>query len=413
MEESDVGPVMSGRRQTPPTRGHAVASREPDALYVRVMRLQRPHFHWDHHPYVEPDEGLNATHGAFPQSVDQSVGETMGLTPELVMPSSFGDIHKGEKFRSYIHVSNISQLAVRNIVLKVYLTLQSTNKNLLLDTREVDSLAVGDAVDLIVVHDRMEEGTYLLGVSVRYLQSNDLPHDIRKLYKFSVMDALEVSYRLWQLGVDTYADVKVRNISKSTFLLDQVCMEARGSMVDLSNPPPLDPTLQPFVPGAIRKFIYRFAGSQSLEKESHLGMLQLGWTGGMGQRGSRQVSISPKPRVPSQLSITLLAAPKEVMLEVPFHLTWAVKNMGKKELTASLITLPQHSRAAVRLVGRSNLTIGPLQPNETQEFTIRLIPFLEGIHGLSGLSILDLSSKQKSDLYHTIRVAHHSPPTAT
>eukprot|EP01035_Chromulina_nebulosa_P035993 gene35993-48422_t len=217
---------MSERSTTTANSGSGSTANQENTLQptVRVMRLYKPGFHFTPtFPQVESDEMVRIS--KFP------------LSPFLLLPDSFGDIYTGEKFSAYIAVVNGHQnLSFSNLSLSVRLQTssmvidlfdsadQSMQKTNVTANPQLKVMNTNDKLDMIVQHSLDELGAYTLRVSVNYFLSNSSsePKTLRKLYRFFVLQPLNIESHFLEVNGRFMVQCKVTNITKSPMFIEEM-----------------------------------------------------------------------------------------------------------------------------------------------------------------------------------------------
>lgn len=183
------------------------------------------------------------------------------LSPFLLLPDSFGDIYTGEKFSAYIAVVNGHQnISFSNLSLSVRLQTSSmvrllnkidTTKDIFVSKHinaimqvidlfdsadqsmqksntstnpQLKVMNTNDKLDMIVQHSLDELGAYTLRVSVNYFLSNSSsePKTLRKLYRFFVLQPLNIESHFLEVNGRFMVQCKVTNITKSPMFIEEV-----------------------------------------------------------------------------------------------------------------------------------------------------------------------------------------------
>ncbi len=196
--------------------------REPHLLNLKVMRLSRPTLAKHTFPFVldaagagndgaesegvsgELRRALAEQRGAQPLDLsftDRWLGgngqadgipaRDLGITPMLMLPSSFGSINLGETFTGTLCVSNDAPVPVSGT--RMAATMQSTSQTLSLGEAGVPGAEEGQAgvlgpaknLEMMVSCDMKELGLHVLQCQVEYMSSSG-PRHFSRSYRFNV-----------------------------------------------------------------------------------------------------------------------------------------------------------------------------------------------------------------------------------
>ncbi|KAJ8599208.1 hypothetical protein CTAYLR_006375 [Chrysophaeum taylorii] len=226
----------------PPPAGAAT----PPQPTLRVMRLYKPKL------WIDPCGGIP--------------GE-MRMTESMILPDSFGNIYRGEKFSAYVSIIN-SEAVRGGVTLKdvvVSAKLQSPGSKRAVELEDVSAarraamdelgmraperwiereaakrpsrrkqnpasrLHPGENVDMIVEHSLIEVGTHTLRISVSYTESVE-PKSVRKFYRFSVADPFSIEARALPLPAGRSENVglveaRITNAMHERCILDVVTLQ--------------------------------------------------------------------------------------------------------------------------------------------------------------------------------------------
>ncbi|CAI7861327.1 unnamed protein product, partial [Closterium sp. NIES-53] len=151
--------------------------------------------------------------------------DALGLSGMLVLPQSFGSIHLGETFCSYISVGNHSDRHVSNVVIKA--ELQTERHRVVLadnSSSPLERIQAGGRHDFIIEHDIKELGSHTLVCSAHYIDFGE--HKVLPQYfKFMAANPLSVKTKVRTIRESTFLEACIENGSKAALFLDQVRFE--------------------------------------------------------------------------------------------------------------------------------------------------------------------------------------------
>ena len=145
-------------------------------LSLKVMRLRRPEFQMQQPILVEKDDPLGDLHNSqvtphhdLISYIDPHTAahsslslEGLGFVDAWALPNSFGRIHVGETFVSYISLSNHSNEPARNVHVKCEI-FTGNNRQVLLDLPQssISELLTNVNHDFIVEQLLSESGSHM------------------------------------------------------------------------------------------------------------------------------------------------------------------------------------------------------------------------------------------------------------
>ena len=365
-----------------------------NALQFRVMRLPRPTLELETPLRFAPEDLLGScvpfdslprqTSGAFERRLDLSAAEdASGLTGALVLPQSFGVVHLGETFASYVSVGNHTDLIKKDVVVKVELQTQR-RRVVLFDNTSNPLLALepGTSYDFIVEHDLKELGAHTLACTVAYSEGGALvgaPNGSAERkrhpqhFKFEVTNPIAVRTKV-RHGRDgcTLLEACVENATKTPLLLSSATFEpspeftcepieppkrngANGSVIPNHGGVGL-PSLEgrdlrvlgPF--GGSVHVLFELREKQQVDQNSQtvaqpsgvaLGKLEIRWRGRMGESGrlqTQQILGAPRADTSGDIEVSLCpdSKPSTVTLATPLRLTFIAKNGNATAATPEL-----------------------------------------------------------------------------
>lgn len=171
-----------------------------------------------------------AIEGSSPHPDAHSSHPSVVGSPSMATEAPFGIVHLGERFTSFLSISNESSLlAFDSIMIKVELQTSSQRQLIREDTEErAITLRPEESSSLSIQHDIREIGAHILVISVSYL--NPQTHErkfLRKFFKFTVASPLALKTKVTELmGRDVMLlEAHVHNTSNTNFTLENLCFE--------------------------------------------------------------------------------------------------------------------------------------------------------------------------------------------
>ena len=380
----------------------AMAASRPtgsSALQFRVMRLPRPTLEIESSLLkFAPEDLLGAcvpvdalprpSSEAFERRLDVFAAEdASGVSGTLVLPQSFGVVHLGETFASYVSVSNSSDRVARDVAIKV--VLQTNRRRVALfdcAAAPLPAIQPGSSYDFIVEHDLKELGAHTLACTVEYAEDvpAGVPVDRRRHpqhFKFDVANPVAVRTKT-RPGRDgaTFLEACVENATKQTLLLSAATFEPAPRFTCHAVLPPKSAGANGFaIPdgadagggvglpslagrdlrvldaaGGSAHFLFELREKQSgwrgeagagdadaATPPDALGKLEIRWRGRMGETGrlqTQQILGAPKPDAAGDVELTLDPGtrPETATLATPVSLAFVARNANAAVATPEL-----------------------------------------------------------------------------
>jgi hypothetical protein len=367
-------------------------------LQFRVMRLPRPTLELETPLRFAPEDLLGAcvpaeslprpTSEAFERRLDLFAAEdASGLSGMLVLPQSFGVVHLGETFASYVSVANHTDRVARDVGVKVELQTQRRRVALFDNTATpLSAIQPGASYDFIVEYDLKELGAHTLACTVGY--SEDVPAgapggaDRRRHpqhFKFDVANPIAVRTKVRQ-GRDgaTFLEACVENATKTPLLLSAATFEpAPRFTCDAIVPPKSAGANGSTIPDGARAgggvglpslegrdllvldasggsahFLFelrenraghhmKVSSVETAFPADALGKLEIRWRGRMGETGrlqTQQILGAPKPETAGDVELALdpESRPSTAILAMPVYLQFIARNTNATSTTPPL-----------------------------------------------------------------------------
>jgi len=146
-----------------------------------------------------------------------------GISTELCLPQSFGNIFVGESFVSYISLHNHSPFDVRNVSIKAELQ-TSTQRVCLLEIgpNAFPLFNSGESHDYVVSHDLKENSIHILVCAVNYLKHDNEKKSFRKFFKFQVLNPFEISTKIYDLQHGNFLSAQIQNTTQQPLFIEAV-----------------------------------------------------------------------------------------------------------------------------------------------------------------------------------------------
>ena len=362
-----------------------------------------------------------------------------GIDGALVLPQSFGAIHLGETFRSYISLGNVSSHAVKNLSVRAELQTERQRKTLF-DNSEtpLESLRPGGRFDFAISHDLKELGAHTLICNVMYSEPDGERKYLAQYFKFASTNPLVVRMKVRSVGPDTtFLEACLESAAKGPLLIDSVRFETPPSC----SASPVGQRPQP-APGSgsgpagaggrfdlgqylenvdlleragqSKHFVFRLErrdrggasdGIQTQQASSNqptqnvLGKLEIRWRGQMGEPGRLQTQQILGPPLAARIAeLQLLGPPPEIIRERPFPLTLTVQNRTARETGPLTVTLSGSLEASpVVMSGPCSVSVPPLPAGGARSISVLLIATRAGVQPLGDLTLTDPASGERLD----------------
>eukprot|EP00123_Amoebidium_parasiticum_P021054 comp6077_c0_seq1/m.1912 comp6077_c0_seq1/g.1912 ORF comp6077_c0_seq1/g.1912 comp6077_c0_seq1/m.1912 type:complete len:450 (-) comp6077_c0_seq1:693-2042(-) len=422
-------------------------------LTLKVMRLSKPTLAQNNPTTVEPTD--------FPCEALQRAKERLGLddfvalTETLNLPQNFGNIYLGEKFVSYIRVSNDSNKPATDVGIRAELQTNSQRVTLTDTTQKPQWVGPANSLDIVVTHEVKELGKHTLICTVTYTTPDGDKMFFRKSFKFMISNPLAVKTKVYNVEREVFLEAQVQNLIPLPMYIENVHFEPNPlfTLTDLNSiqaEPEGSPwaTLQKSTvgdigrgtmstfgrytyinPNDIRQYLYRMTPVVGEERNaqfaSTVGKLDITWRTSMGEMGRLQTSQLPRKVIPhSDLTLVATAIPKRIVINHPFTIQCVLSNMSDRRMSLRLYAV-KAKMSSILVNGISGQHLGEFPPNSKREVDVNLFPVAAGLHSISGLRVTDLISGRSYDIENlkdvfvhatgkpegSEPVVHLSPPT--
>eukprot|EP01062_Namystynia_karyoxenos_P084453 TRINITY_DN9936_c0_g1_i1.p1 TRINITY_DN9936_c0_g1~~TRINITY_DN9936_c0_g1_i1.p1 ORF type:complete len:473 (+),score=130.61 TRINITY_DN9936_c0_g1_i1:89-1420(+) len=367
------------------------------ALSLKVMRLRRPELDFERAVYLEegdPMRGIADTN-------------SYGLQTDLMLPPSFGDIHVGETFRSYISLHNGSATAVKNVAVKVDLLTQS-QKVTLTDNQStpISQLPPGQNRDFIVDYVLNEKDSHTLMCHVTYADDEHLDMKrFRKIFKFPVAKAIDLKgVKIFTLYGHVFIVLELQNLTALPLSVASVRLDPESAykVADHSTHNKGAAWQEMMNPQEVRRFLFELVPCQAAREAergqaSALGKVHIEWRTNMGEQGQLVTStITHRPLDRRDLDLTAVA-PERVQLREPFTLRGEVRNNTSFPLESALHLHPERAYPLL-FSGAAQRPLPTIPPGGVHQYEIELTPLAVGVQGVSGIELRDLKSDRSVSL---------------
>ncbi len=216
------------------TSGQSPLIQQETQPTVRVMRLYKPNL-----PSIQ----------TMPPLINSNEGVPFVLSPQYLLPDSFGDLYVGETFSAYVAAAGNELSPFYQVTISVKLQTASNETIDLFDrvpglnpgpkgpagmpplpgmAGYMDVLGVSPSLDVVVQHPLAESGSYILRVVVNYLTQRMESKVFKKLYRFSVLEPLSLVATAMPSWDRYFIQCTVTNLTKQFIALEEV----RANYVD-------------------------------------------------------------------------------------------------------------------------------------------------------------------------------------
>ena len=378
---------------------------KPAPLTLRVMRLYKPKMRSEQHGFA-----------------GQPSDSAFALTPGLMLPESFGTIHLGQTFSSYVTVYNHSAAAVRDVVLSSEL-ITATKRVVLSDERAAHSgkdkakgraqaattpaavtLQPGQNACMVVRYQLNEKDVHTLNVLVSYVDHiTGETTSFRKYFRFKVVEPLQVGLKRVDVAVEgrseSFVQATFKNTSPSTLAMQSVTFKpaANFAVEALSAPGTATAVLKT---NDMHQYLFRVSpaaatadgAAAAAAKTEEIGSVDIMWRGPMGEFGHLQTPALKRDAAPvTDVQIEVTLDDGAVALEELVEVTCTVRNSS-----SAALRLEVHARfaadAAVAVHGYTRHDCGELAPGHSAECVVHLVPLRRGLHQLRGFVARDAAS---------------------
>jgi hypothetical protein len=250
----------------------------------------------------------------------------LATTPLLTLPQSFGDIYLGETLSAYVSTCNQAPYPLVGVQVKVEVQ-TSTQRQLLLNrsgTGPGAGLSPAGRADCIVRYELREIGVHILIVSASFVDADGESRNLRKFFKFQVLNPLSMKSKSHTLAVGTAAEnvlveTQVQNSTQAALYLTSVQFAPAQSLAvdDLNTFETRLDQLACLRPGDVQQYMYRLraqpgAPADVLRSASALGRMDVHWRGPMTETGHLQSNLvqrrQPPPRAIEVRLLRLVSA---------------------------------------------------------------------------------------------------------
>eukprot|EP00602_Paraphysomonas_sp_CaronLab_P003717 CAMPEP_0185033554 /NCGR_PEP_ID=MMETSP1103-20130426/22601_1 /TAXON_ID=36769 /ORGANISM="Paraphysomonas bandaiensis, Strain Caron Lab Isolate" /LENGTH=341 /DNA_ID=CAMNT_0027569863 /DNA_START=291 /DNA_END=1313 /DNA_ORIENTATION=- len=317
-------------------------------------------------------------------------------------------------------------------------------------------LLTGESDDMVVQHILSELGTHTLRVSVAYTDSRTgEAKTLRKFYRFNVLNPLSILSTCYDLHDKYMVQCQVTNTTKALICIQQVEMVTLPSDMHATLIPPSrkteaseffiqcsdDPTalnLPDFSDLALLNPDESYAFAFSVTKAAHpsppvksLGAVEVYWSASMGEhartRGDdiiigRRVTFPPPTPTPvsptssrksasldsamhgsgasleqrnNTLVVEVVRCPKEVAVGKECNAVVRITNCFSYPVISQLQTRMDPETSGLAITGLACFNLGALDAGESKDVNLSILPLNGGMHSLSGLVAVDLTTKSE------------------
>ncbi|KAG9303599.1 hypothetical protein G9A89_018495 [Geosiphon pyriformis] len=370
-------------------------------------------------------------------------------------PISFGNVYLGETFSSLVKISNESVQTAREIGIKAEIQ-TNTQRFPLLDTisEPLIKLEPSKTTEHHLQHEIKELGVHVLLCSAIYFNNDGEKRNIRKLYRFQVMNPLAVKTKVNNMADGkVFLEVQVQNVADRemylermkfesgeifgfkdlNFVVDEYGVEVRSKVSDSSgiksdgimekeillnseNAQEIPETqeeefesvfgIQNYLnPQDVRQYLYMLIPKPGIEDRlarttNALGKLDIVWRSNSGETGRLQTSqLTRKPPILEEIELSVTKIPPLIVLEKPFTLGCRIRNRTTCVLKV-VVTAVKSKMGSVLLSGPSTKPLGELAPDGIIDFQLEFVSLSPGLQRVGGLKISDIISGYTKEIEH-------------
>nr|CAD7198877.1 unnamed protein product [Timema douglasi] len=341
------------------------------------------------------------------------------------------NIYLGETFSSYICVHNDSNQVAKEVFVKA--DLQTSSQRIPLSNNgAAPELRQQETLDDVIHHEVKEVGTHILVCEVSYLTLTNTRQSFRKFFKFQVLKPLDVKTKFYNAESDeVYLEAQVQNITNGPISLEKVSLESSHlfTVTSLNNVAGGEENESVFgqvnvvQPQSSRQFLYCLAPQPSLTSDlkllsgaTNIGKLDIVWRSNLGERGRLQTSQLQRMAPDyGDIRLSVQQLPNIVFLDEAFSLTCKIINTWSASFQQTylendqgeiykfqildsepcfssersmelIVSLEPGTGPYVGLVwsGVSGRHLGKLEPRDSLELPLCLVPLAAGLQPLGG-----------------------------
>nr|XP_045581335.1 trafficking protein particle complex subunit 13-like isoform X1 [Procambarus clarkii]XP_045581336.1 trafficking protein particle complex subunit 13-like isoform X1 [Procambarus clarkii]XP_045581337.1 trafficking protein particle complex subunit 13-like isoform X1 [Procambarus clarkii] len=401
-------------------------SKEKDhILSLKVMRLTRPSLFTGLAIGSDardlPGDHLNAdirADIAIPQGLPNT-----GVGHMLLLPQSFGNIYLGETFSCCLCVHNDGNDAIREVSIKAVLQMSNQRVPLLgeEDNEMLHQLEGNGTINEVIQHEVKDIGTHILVCAVSYLSASGDRLNFRKFFKFQVMKPLDVKTKFYNaedfVSDEVYLEAGVQNITSGPLCLEKVELEPSPFFsVTPMNKISQESNMLVFGrmnvvnPHDTRQYLYCLkprpearSNPAALRQATAIGKLDIVWRTNMGDRGRLQTSQLQRmaPQY-GDVRVTVERIPSVVRLEEQFEVGLSISNICERILELHLEFLG--GGGGSEWSGVSSCSLPPLQPGQSTDLSLTLLPLQTGLQTIAGVRLTDTFLKRAYDYENLAQV---------
>eukprot|EP01134_Creolimax_fragrantissima_P006706 CFRG6706T1 len=396
-------------------------------LTLKVMRLSRPNFHQSTPIFAENDDLIfDATNEL--QKTERSL-QPLGDT--IMLPQNFGTVYLGEKFVSYVRVSNSSGKDATDYHLRAELSTASHRVLLFDSSTEKKDIPNGQSVDTLVTHEVKEMGKHTLVCQVAYTTAEGFDVFFRKSFKFVIKNPLAVKTKVYNVEKEVFLEAQVQNLIAVPMMVESMRFDpnplfvlsdlnsieeehlvknrgqnSNGDSVCIGDSGMNARTTMGRTPyinsNDIRQYLYRLApripDDPAAKVATVVGKLDISWRSSMGEVGRLQTSQLPRKVKPqSDLTLTATSIPEKIVSGSPFSVECVLANLSDRRMSLRMVAV-KSKMSAIVMNGISGQHLGEVNPNHRKSITLSLFALKAGLHPISGLRITDLISGRSYDI---------------
>ncbi|KAJ3385045.1 hypothetical protein HDU92_003272 [Lobulomyces angularis] len=362
------------------------------------------------------------------------------LSDVLSLPGTFGNIHLGEIFSSYLCVNNDSHVSVQRVGIKAELQTSSQRFSLLdtsSDPDSVVSLVPNQSSEFRINHEIRELGVHILVCTITYHHQME-KKSFRKFYKFQVLNPILVKTKIVNpvnsaKNNQQFEDISnfcIKNNSNIIFIecqlqnltLQPIYIEKLNfifskdlfKFTDLNCSQRDDNKLGGNFPDKnvfneaclnpldIRQYLFKLDPLENKLEEAraiqNLGKLEISWRSIFGQLASLETSdLTTKPLKVEAFELAIISIPDVIYSEEPFKLKLSLKNNSNTK-AHYIISAVKVKMSSILLNGNSDLDLGEFLEKEEKNFEMEFFPLLTGLHKIVGVKVIETFSSVEREV---------------
>lgn len=294
-------------------RTASIASGEPHAVSLKVLRLSRPTLATQTPlPTTNFGDGLDIDPRASLACPSASEVSNFPLTPLLTLPAAFGAAYVGETFTCTLCANNEvqegEQRKVSGIRISAELQKPSDQFGAALVLNKADDVDDGDGevapgatIQRTLQYELKEEGPHVLAVTVTYTETPQSregarTRSFRKLYQFVSQQLIAVRSKVTErkksgngAGRQWILEAQLENVGEASAVLEDVWLNTREGITSVAFNGGLGKETVVLKPQDVEQVMFVLEEKEKQHNSDAripLAQLNIDWRSAMGERGS-------------------------------------------------------------------------------------------------------------------------------